>query len=170
MVLCILSGSPLAVALSAALAGSCLGFLPRNLSPADVIMGDTGALFLGYVLAVSSIMGVFKGYTLLAVLVVFLAMALPIFDTLFAMCRRIYKHRPIMEADKGHLHHRLIDAGYSHKQAVMLLYGLSAATAVIAIVIAVQDARAIIVMVIFTLVMLCVLYLYRKRTVRGKKK
>lgn len=164
MALCILSGSPLAVVLSATLAGSCLGFLPRNFNPAEVIMGDTGALFLGYVLAVSSIMGVFKGYTLLAILIVFLAMALPIFDTLFAMTRRVAKKRPIMEADRGHLHHRLIDAGYSHKSAVVLLYGISFITAAIAVVIAVRDVRAIIVTVIFVLVMLLVMYFYRKRT------
>lgn len=164
MALCILSGSTLAVVLAATLAGSCMGFLPRNFNPAEVIMGDTGALFLGYVLAVSSIMGVFKGYTLLAVLVVFFAMALPIFDTLFAMLRRIAKRRPIMEADRGHLHHRLIDAGYSHKHAVVLLYGLSFVSAVIAVVIAIQDLRAILLTVIFSLVMLSVLYVYRKRT------
>jgi UDP-GlcNAc:undecaprenyl-phosphate GlcNAc-1-phosphate transferase len=89
MVLCILSGSPLAVVLSATLAGSCLGFLPRNFNPSEIFMGDTGALFIGYVLAVSSVMGVFKGYTLLAILVVFFALSLPIFDTVFAFFRRI---------------------------------------------------------------------------------
>lgn len=164
MVLCFLSGSPMAVVLSATLAGSCLGFLPRNFNPAEVIMGDTGALFLGYVLAVSSIMGVFKGYSLLAILIVFLAMAFPIFDTLFAMMRRVWNRRPISEADRGHLHHRLIDAGYSHKHAVMLLYGLSLVSAAIAIVIAVQDIRAILVTFLFLLVLLLVLFLYRKRT------
>lgn len=164
-VLCALSGSPVAVVLSAMLAGSCIGFLPRNFNPAEIFMGDAGALFIGYVLAVSSIMGVFKGYTLLAVLVVFFALSLPIFDTLFAFIRRTFiKRQSFMKADKGHLHHRIIDAGYSHKQAVVLMYGLSAVTAVIAVVIAVQDIRAIIVTVIFMLVLLCVLFLYRKRT------
>jgi len=167
MALCIISGSPLAVVLSATLAGSCLGFLPRNFNPAEVFMGDSGALFLGYVLAVSSIIGVFKGYTLLAVLVVIFAMALPIFDTLFAFTRRVVKGRSLkawMEPDRGHLHHRLIDMGYSQKQVVVILYGLSSITALIAIVIASQEILAILVTAIFLLVLLMVIFVYRKRT------
>jgi len=166
MVLCILSGSPLAVVLSATLAGSILGFLPRNFNPAEIFMGDTGALFIGYVLAVSSIMGVFKGYTLLAILIVFFALALPIFDTIFAFFRRIYNTglASWKEGDRGHMHHRLIDAGFSQKQAVALLYMLSLLTAVIAIVIAMQDMRAILVMVFFLMALFVVLYVYRKRT------
>ncbi|MCL2398955.1 MAG: undecaprenyl/decaprenyl-phosphate alpha-N-acetylglucosaminyl 1-phosphate transferase [Defluviitaleaceae bacterium] len=167
MVLCILSGSPLAVVLSATLAGSILGFLPRNFNPAEIFMGDTGALFIGYVLAVSSIMGVFKGYTLLAVLVVFFALSLPIFDTIFAFFRRIYAGKKLsawMDGDRGHMHHRLIDAGFTHKRSVVILYGISMITAVIAIVIAIQDPRAIFVTVIFLLVLFLVLYVYRKRT------
>jgi len=167
MVLCLLSGSPLAVMLSATLAGSCLGFLPRNFNPAEVFMGDAGALFIGYVLAVSSIMGVFKGYTLLAILVVFFALCLPIFDTVFAVVRRIYKTRKLSSwnvADRGHMHHRLIDAGFSQKQSVVMMYGLSAVTAIIAVVIAIQDIRAILVTVICLLALFMVLHVYRKRT------
>jgi len=166
MVLCILSGSPLAVVLSAILAGSILGFLPRNFNPAEIFMGDTGALFIGYVLAVSSVMGVFKGYTLLAVLIVIFAMSLPILDTVFAFFRRLYKGRKlssVMDSDRGHLHHRLIDSGLSTKQSVVMLYGISTVTAVIAIVIAMQDIRAILVMVFFLLALFVVLYVYRKR-------
>jgi UDP-GlcNAc:undecaprenyl-phosphate GlcNAc-1-phosphate transferase len=164
LVLCVLSGNAVAVVLAAALAGSCLGFLPRNFNPAEVIMGDTGAQFLGYVLAVSSIMGVFKGYALLAVVITFFALALPIFDTLFAMIRRVLTHKPIMSADRGHLHHRLIDLGYTHKQTVIILYCLSIITGVIAIVIAMKDLRAILVTVICLLVMLLMMFVYRKRT------
>ena len=167
MVLCILSGSPLAVVLAATLAGSCLGFLPRNFNPAEVFMGDTGALFIGYVLAVSSVIGVFKGYTLLAILIVIFALSLPILDTVFAFFRRLYRGRSAtswMVGDRGHMHHRLIDAGFTHKQSVIMLYGLSAVTAIIAIVIAVQDPRAILVTVIFLAVLFVVLHVYRKRT------
>ena len=172
MVLCILSGSPLAVVMAATLAGSCIGFLPRNFNPAEVFMGDTGALFIGYVLAVSSVLGVFKGYTLLAILVVIFALSLPIFDTVFAFFRRLYKGRSVtawMDADRGHMHHRLIDAGFSHKQSVVLLYAVSLLTAIIAIVIAVQDIRAIFITVIFLLALVTVLYVYRKRTDRSNK-
>ena len=164
MILCLLSGDALAVVLSAALAGSCLGFLPRNFNPAEVIMGDTGALFLGYVLAVSSITGVFKAYALLSVIIAFLVMALPIFDTLFSMVRRAARHKPIMGADRGHLHHRLVDSGYSPKQAVVILYGLSVVTGAIGIVIAIKDVRATVVTVICVCVMALMVWVYRRRT------
>ena len=163
-ILCIMTGSGMAVVFAASLAGCCLGFLPRNFNPAEVIMGDTGALFLGYVLAVSSIIGVFKAYALLSIVIACFALALPIFDTLYAMLRRFMEKRPIMGADRGHLHHRLIDAGYSHKQAVILLYVLSAVAGIIAILIAVQDYRAILVAAICVLIMLMMVYVYRKRT------
>lgn len=164
MVLCIVSGNVLAAILTATLAGSCLGFLPRNFSPAEVYMGDTGSTFLGYVLAVCSCIGVFKSYAILSIVLAVLAMALPICDTLFAMIRRAANHKPIMMADRGHLHHRLVDAGYTNKQAVMILYGLSAVSAVIAVLIAVQDIRATIIVFFFFIVLLLMLFVYGNRT------
>jgi len=163
MILCILTGSPLAVALMAALAGSCLGFLPRNFNPAEIIMGDTGATFLGYVLAVSSILGVFKSYALLAVLIAVLCLALPILDTTFAMVRRAINRKPIMGADRGHLHHRLIDRGYNQKQTVLILYTISAISGLSAILIAVRNIYAIAVAGVFFLALLSILYVYKKR-------
>ena len=127
-------------------------------------MGDTGSTFLGYVLAVSSCIGVYKSYAILSVFISVLAMALPIFDTLFAMTRRAINHKPIMSPDRGHLHHRLIDSGYTHRQAVVILYGLSAISAVIAILIAVQNFQATVVVLVFFLVLLLMLYVYRSRT------
>jgi UDP-GlcNAc:undecaprenyl-phosphate GlcNAc-1-phosphate transferase len=162
-VLCFLTGNVLAVVLSAALAGACLGFIPRNLSPAEVIMGDTGAQFLGYVLAVSSVLGVFKGYAILSVFIACLALALPIFDTAFAMIRRMASRKPISSADRGHLHHRLVDAGYSPKQAVAILYAISLISGVMAIVIAMRDARALLVVAICLIIMFLMMYVYRKR-------
>ncbi len=163
-VLCAFSGSELAVILTATLAGSCLGFLPRNFSPAEIYMGDTGSTFLGYVLAVSSCLGVYKSYAILSIVISVLAIALPILDTLFAMIRRAIHHKPIMGADRGHLHHRLIDSGYSHKQAVMILYGLSFISGITAILIAVKDFRATIVVFVFFLILLLMLYVYSLRT------
>ncbi len=163
MILCIISGTELAVVLTAALAGSCLGFLPRNFSPAEIYMGDTGSTFLGYVLGVSSCIGVFKSYAILSIVIAVLAMALPILDTAFAIIRRAVHHKPIMMADRGHLHHRLIDSGYSHRQAVIILYGLSFVSAVVAILIAIQDYRATIVVAIFFIILIIMLYTYRKR-------
>ena len=153
MVLCILTGDETSVVLTAALAGSCLGFLPRNFNPAEIFMGDTGATFLGYTLAVTSILGVFKGYAMIALMVSVLAVGFPIFDTLFAMTRRAARHQPIMQADRGHLHHKLIDRGFSQKQAVMLLYGISAVCAAIAIFIALKDAKPLVV-ILFTVIVL----------------
>lgn len=107
------------------LAGSSLGFLPFNFNPADVFMGDTGSLFLGYILGVISIVGAVKGATTLAYVVPILALGLPIFDTSFAILRRYLTNKPIMEADRGHLHHKLLDIGFEHKSAVLILYLIS---------------------------------------------
>lgn len=163
MVLCIISGSELAVVLTAMLAGSCLGFLPRNFSPAEIYMGDTGATFLGYVLAVTSCIGVYKSYAVLSVVIAIFAVALPILDTLFAMIRRAINRKPLMSADRGHLHHRLIDSGYSHKQAVLILYIISFFSAIIAILIAIKNYNATIVVFIFFGVLVLMVYVYRKR-------
>jgi UDP-GlcNAc:undecaprenyl-phosphate GlcNAc-1-phosphate transferase len=108
-----------------ALAGSSLGFLPYNFNPAKVFMGDTGSLFLGYILGVISILGAVKGATTLAYIVPILALGLPIFDTSFAILRRYLTNKPIMEADRGHLHHKLLDIGFEHKSAVLILYLIS---------------------------------------------
>ncbi|MCD8036017.1 MAG: undecaprenyl/decaprenyl-phosphate alpha-N-acetylglucosaminyl 1-phosphate transferase [Clostridiales bacterium] len=163
MVLCILTGTESAVMLTAALAGSCLGFLPRNFNPAEIFMGDTGATFLGYVLAVTSIIGVFKGYAILALIVCLLSLGLPIFDTLCAMLRRLITHQPIMQADRGHLHHKLIDNGYTQKQAVLILYGISVLLAALAIFIAIQDSRVLAVVVLAVIVLSLVIFIFNNK-------
>ena len=121
--------------LLAALAGGCLGFIPYNLNPAKIFMGDTGALLLGYVLATASILGLFKFYAVMTFLVPVMALALPLFDTIFAIIRRLLKGQSPMTPDRGHLHHRLIDHGLSQKQAVAVLYSLSAMMGLTAVVI-----------------------------------
>ena len=123
--------------LAAALAGSCFGFLPFNFNPAKTFMGDTGATFLGFVLACISIQGPFKTYVAFAL--PFLILGLPIFDTLFAIIRRLLKGQGIMTPDRGHLHHRLIDMGFSQRSAVIILYALSAILAISAIVMFVSN-------------------------------
>lgn len=132
---------PVAALLTAALAGSCLGFLPYNFNPAKIFMGDTGSTFLGYVLAVTSIQGLIKGYTAVTIIIAVLVLAIPIFDTTFAIFRRILTRRPIMEADRGHLHHRLVDKGYSQKRAVITLYGISGGFGIIGILLANKDTQ-----------------------------
>jgi len=118
----------------AALAGGCLGFLPYNLNPAKIFMGDTGSTFLGFVLAVMSIQGLFKFYTIISFAVPFLMLGLPIFDTCFAFIRRIAHGQSPMHPDRSHVHHRLIDMGFNQKQAVAVLYIISAILGLCAVV------------------------------------
>ena len=118
----------------AALVGACVGFIPYNLNPAKMFMGDTGATFLGYILATMSIQGLFKFYAVISFAVPFLILGLPIFDTAFAFIRRIAHGQSPMHADRGHIHHRLIDMGLSQKQAVATLYVISAILGLSAVV------------------------------------
>ena len=130
--------SPLiSILLITALAGSIVGFLPFNFSPAKTFIGDVGSNFLGFSLAVISILGVAKTYTALVIIAPIIVLALPIFDTIFAIIRRIIKGKSIkavFKADKGHLHHRLMKRGYTQKQAVLILYGLTATFGMFAII------------------------------------
>lgn len=119
-------GRPETAVMTLAIAGAAVGFLPYNFNPAKIFMGDTGSLFLGFMLAAISIDGAVKGATALATVVPVLALGVPIFDTTFAICRRALNGRPIMEPDKGHLHHRLLSAGMGQKRTVLILYGVSA--------------------------------------------
>ncbi|MCI8631695.1 MAG: undecaprenyl/decaprenyl-phosphate alpha-N-acetylglucosaminyl 1-phosphate transferase, partial [Firmicutes bacterium] len=98
-----------------------------------IFMGDGGSLFLGYMLATLSIIGPMKGATVLAMIGPVLVLGVPIFDTGFAILRRIANHRPIMEADKGHLHHRLMAAGLGQRRTVLTLYGISGVMGVAAV-------------------------------------
>ena len=118
-----------------ALAGSCLGFLPFNFYPAKIFMGDGGSLFLGFMIAALSVVGPLKRSTVIAVVVPVVVLGIPIFDTFFAILRRVVNRRPIMEADKGHLHHRLMASGYGQRRAVLMLYGISAIMGMAAVLI-----------------------------------
>lgn len=120
----------------AALSGACVGFMPYNFNPAKIFMGDTGSTFLGYILATASIMGLFKYYAIISFAVPFLILGLPIFDTLFAMCRRILNGQSPMQADRGHVHHKLIDMGFTQKQTVAILYAISGVLGLSAVVLA----------------------------------
>ena len=117
-----------------ALFGACLGFIPYNLNPAKIFMGDTGATFLGYIMATLSITGLFKMYAIISFAVPFLILGVPIFDICFAFLRRIAKGQNPMVADRGHVHHRLIDMGFSQKQAVAICYMLTAILGLAAVV------------------------------------
>ena len=120
----------------AALCGACVGFMPYNMNPAKIFMGDVGSQFLGYVLATTSIMGLFKLHTIITFIVPVLAMAIPLADTLFAIVRRALKGQSPFQADKGHFHHRLLALGLSQKQAVAVLYGVSAIMGLLGVLLA----------------------------------
>ncbi len=130
--------SPLiAVLLITALAGAIVGFLPFNFNPAKTYIGDVGSNFLGFSLSIISILGVAKTYTAIVLIAPIIILGFPIFDTLFAIVRRIIKGKSlkaVFKADKGHLHHRLMKRGYTQKQSVLILYGLTATLGMFAII------------------------------------
>ena len=119
------------------LIGALVGFLPFNFTPAKTFIGDTGSNFLGFILAVVSIMGVAKTYTAMVIVLPMLVLGLPILDVLWAIARRIIKGKSIkaiMQADKGHLHHKLLKMGFSQREAVLIMYAITAALGLFAIV------------------------------------
>ena len=120
----------------AALLGACLGFLPYNLNPAKIFMGDVGSQFLGFVLSTVSILGLFKLQAIITFILPLLALAVPLADTAFAIIRRILHGQSPFHADHGHFHHRLLATGLSQKQAVAVLYGVSAIGGLVALLIA----------------------------------
>ncbi len=138
LIIFILNGSPyIAVVLITALAGALVGFLPFNFSPAKTFIGDTGSNFLGFATSIISILGVAKTYTAVVIVLPVIVLGLPIFDTIWAIIRRLIKGKSIkavFKADKGHLHHRVVKLGFSQKQAVLILYGMSASLGLFAII------------------------------------
>jgi UDP-GlcNAc:undecaprenyl-phosphate GlcNAc-1-phosphate transferase len=128
--------------LTAALSGGCIGLLPYNMNPAKIFMGSTGATFLGFVLSIISIQGLFKYYTAISFAVPFLILGIPIFDTALAIIRRLLEGKSPFAPDRGHLHHRLIDMGLSQKQAVAALYSVSAVLGIIAVVSSIAGSSA----------------------------
>lgn len=122
------------VSLCVILIGSTLGFLIHNFYPASIFMGDTGALFLGYSISIISMMGLFKNITLFSFIIPIIVLAIPIFDTLFAIVRRLLNRRSIAAPDKMHLHYCLVDLGFSHRKSVLLIYFFSACFGISAII------------------------------------
>ena len=118
-----------------AVTGGALGFLPFNFHPAKIFMGDSGSLYLGFMIAAISVLGSTKGATLIVTIVPFLALGLPIFDTAFAIIRRWMNGTPIMEADKGHVHHRIMNTGIGQRRTVLIMYCISAVMGMVAIMV-----------------------------------
>lgn len=149
-----------AVVLAAALAGAVLGFLPYNFNPAKIFMGDAGSMFLGYALAAVSVEGSLKSPAAVALAVPLLALGLPILDTALAILRRVQRGRPIGEADKEHLHHRLLKLGLSQREAVMVMYMASGWLGVSAL--AITGVGTALALVILAFVVFSLYFLVRK--------
>ncbi|MCG6533983.1 MAG: hypothetical protein L7F78_04695 [Syntrophales bacterium LBB04] len=142
----ILNGHAPTALLCSLLGGSILGFLRYNFHPASIFLGDSGSLFLGYCLSIISIEGSYKGPTILGIMVPILALGLPIIDTLLAMVRRFFKSLRLVnstnshyrllgmfQADRDHIHHRLLKLGLSHQRVVLMMYGLGIILGMVAI-------------------------------------
>ena len=151
-IIAVLFGETYIALMMAALAGACLGFLPYNMNPAKIFMGDTGSMFLGYILATVSIQGLFKFYAVISFAVPFILLGLPIFDTGFAIVRRLLKGQSPLQADRGHVHHRLIDLGFDQKQSVAILYAFSALMGLTAVILARTNESKLIILAIAVLV------------------
>ena len=134
LVIALMVGERNVAILLAALLGACIGFIPYNLNPAKIFMGDTGATFLGYMMACLSVQGLFKLYAIISFAVPFLILGVPIFDICFAVIRRLARGQSPMQADRGHVHHRLIDSGFNQKQTVGITYMLTALLGLAAVV------------------------------------
>ena len=124
MIIMFLKGDTHSAMITAAIVGACLGFLPFNANPASIFMGDTGAMFLGYIMALLSIEGLFKFHTVVSFLIPLSIFGLPLFDTGFAFFRRILHGKSPFSSDRGHIHHRLIDMGFNQKNSVRILYAI----------------------------------------------
>ncbi|MBW6469255.1 MAG: undecaprenyl/decaprenyl-phosphate alpha-N-acetylglucosaminyl 1-phosphate transferase, partial [Coriobacteriia bacterium] len=126
LVLALQGNRPDAAVFAAALIGACVGFLRHNFHPASIFMGDSGAMFLGFSLAAVSLLGVMKSVAAITLVVPLLIIGVPIFDTASAIVRRVRHKRPIQEADRGHIHHRLLGRGFGQRQTVLIIYVWSA--------------------------------------------
>ena len=125
---------PVCIAL-VVISGSCAGFLPYNFHPAKTFMGDSGALYLGFMIAVLSVISPLKRATFVAALIPITTLSIPIFDVLFAIVRRILRQESIMAPDKGHIHHRIMKTGFGQRRAVLIIYGIVAIMGMAAVLI-----------------------------------
>ena len=152
VIIALVYSNPGVAILTSALAGGCIGFLPYNRPPAKIFMGDTGSTLLGYVMAVASIQGLFKFYAIISFVIPFFMLGVPIFDTCFAVIRRLRNGESPFKADREHVHYRLMDMGFSKKQTVAVLYGISAILGLTAVVTAASGlSRGLILLVVLGL-------------------
>ena len=140
----------------AALLGACLGFLPYNFNPAKIFMGDTGATFLGFMLACMAVSGLFKLYAVISFVVPILVLGVPLFDICFACIRRLCHHVSPMHADRSHIHHRLIDSGFNQRQSVLILYVVASLMGILAVQVSTSGAGKALMVLITVVVVGCI--------------
>jgi hypothetical protein len=132
-VVAILYGPSLVTVMTIALAGAILGFLRFNFNPATIFLGDSGSLFIGFILSALALEGAQKAPTIVAVAIPVVSFGLPILETSLSIVRRLISGRPVFTADREHIHHKLLQHGMTHRQVVILLYGVSAVFAMLSL-------------------------------------
>ena len=132
-VVAVLNGPPLVEVMTIALAGAILGFLRFNFNPATIFLGDSGSLLIGFLLSAFALLGAQKAPTIVAVAIPIVSFGLPILETVLSILRRLISGRPVFTADREHIHHKLLQHGLTHRQVVILLYGVSAVFAMLSL-------------------------------------
>ena len=156
--------------LSLIMLGSTLGFLIHNFHPAKIFAGDSGALFMGFVIAVTSLLG-FKTTAITSIFIPLMILAVPILDTLFAILRRLLKHQPISMPDKQHLHHQLLKMNFSHRNTVLIIYGINILFATASILYTLNDTKDVFIgRIIYGILMILVLVFVMKTDIITSKK
>jgi UDP-GlcNAc:undecaprenyl-phosphate GlcNAc-1-phosphate transferase len=147
--------------------GSTLGFLFHNFHPARIFAGDTGSMFMGFMISVIALLG-FKNVTLTSLIVPLLVLAIPIMDTFFAILRRIIKREPISKPDKLHLHHQLLNMGFGHRNTVLIIYFIDMLFAIASILYVLKDAK--IGIVVYVILFALVVWVITRTTIISNKK
>ncbi len=150
--------------------GSVLGFLVHNFNPARIFAGDSGALFMGFIIAIISLLG-FKTTVITSVFIPLMILAVPILDTLFAIIRRLIKHKHIYDADKEHLHHQLLNMNFSHRTTVLIIYGINILFATASILYTLKDKEDVFVgRIIYGILLVLVIWFVLKTNIITDKK
>lgn len=152
LVMAVMDYRVLVVSLCVVLIGSCVGFLFHNFYPSKIFMGDTGALFLGYSIAIISMLGLFKSIAFFSFIVPLIVIAIPVFDTIVAIIRRAINKQSIATADRKHIHYQLMNMGYTHRASVLIIYGFSVFFGLMAILF--NSATLLTSLVVFGIIML----------------
>ena len=172
IVICIFQGrtNGLEFMLALIMLGSVLGFLVHNFNPARIFAGDSGALFMGFIIAIISLLG-FKTTVITSVFIPLMILAVPILDTLFAIIRRLIKHKHIYDADKEHLHHQLLNMNFSHRTTVLIIYGINILFATASILYTLKDKEDVFVgRIIYGILLVLVIWFVLKTNIITDKK